>query len=157
MAPWDVSTHDTADLCDTNFRESLLEYNKLDCLSLFEVISTFNKLVKKSFGISIFKYPTLPSLAFNLYRKKFMPKNAQIPITFAENYPDFKACYKWCHVVVYQPYGKNLFYYDVNSLYPYVMSSFRYPIGKTIYFEGSRPLEDLNLVMTILVETIVLP
>lgn len=29
-----------------------------------------------------------------------------------------------------------LFYYDVNSLYPYIMSKFELPTGKLVYFEG---------------------
>ena len=32
--------------------------------------------------------------------------------------------------------GNKIKCYDVNSLYPYVMSKFDMPVGKAIYFEG---------------------
>jgi len=34
------------------------------------------------------------------------------------------------HTDVYKPKGENLYYYDVNSLYPYVMKIYPMPIGK---------------------------
>lgn len=33
-------------------------------------------------------------------------------------------------------YFSKLFYYDVNSLYPFIMSKFELPTGKLVYFEG---------------------
>jgi len=46
--------------------------------------------------------------------------------------------YRGGHVDVYKPYGKDLYYYDVNSLYPYVMDKYYYPIGTPQYFEYTR-------------------
>ena len=34
------------------------------------------------------------------------------------------------------PLDKQIYAYDVNSLYPYVMKEFPYPIGSPTYFEG---------------------
>jgi hypothetical protein len=34
------------------------------------------------------------------------------------------------------PIGANIYAYDVNSLYPFVMKAFKYPIGSPTYFEG---------------------
>nr|YP_009486079.1 hypothetical protein [Cantharellus lutescens]AWA82204.1 hypothetical protein [Cantharellus lutescens] len=51
-------------------------------------------------------------------------------------YEFFKSGYTGGSVDVYIPYGKNLFSYDVNSLYPYVMKSFPMPVGNPIQFEG---------------------
>lgn len=54
--------------------------------------------------------------AYALNRKsKFLSKNAQIPITWAEEYRDFKEGYRGGAVDVYRPHGYNLYYYDVNS------------------------------------------
>lgn len=38
---------------------------------------------------------------------------------------------------MFKSFGKNIFGYDVNSLYPYVMSKFDMPIGKIKFFEGN--------------------
>lgn len=35
-------------------------------------------------------------------------------------YRDIKIGYSGAITEVYKPYGENLYYYDVNSLYPYV-------------------------------------
>ena len=40
---------------------------------------------------------------------------------------------------VYKPRsnrGENLYYYDVNSLYPTMMAKFPMPVGKPVAFEG---------------------
>jgi hypothetical protein len=37
---------------------------------------------------------------------------------------------------VYKPYGENIYRYDVNSLYPYVMNNSAMPVGSPVYFEG---------------------
>lgn len=33
--------------------------------------------------------------------------------------------------------NETLYYYDVNSLYPYIMATQPMPVGKPIYFEGN--------------------
>jgi hypothetical protein len=40
------------------------------------------------------------------------------------------------------PKGTKIYCYDVNSLYPYVMSKFDMPIGKPTLFEGNIRLID---------------
>jgi hypothetical protein len=42
------------------------------------------------------------------------------------------------------PKATKIYCYDVNSLYPYVMSKFDMPIGKPIYFEGDIRAIDPN-------------
>jgi len=56
-------------------------------------------------------------------------------------YSQIKKGYTGGAVDVYKPYGKEVYRYDVNSLYPYVMKEFAMPVGHGIYFEG-----DISLV-----------
>ena len=35
------------------------------------------------------------------------------------------------------PAGMKIYAYDVNSLYPFVMKTFKFPIGYPTYFEGN--------------------
>jgi len=132
---WDVSTHDTADLNDPIFREGLLNYNMIDCKVLHDVIYKFYTECLNEFKIDILNCPTLPSIAFKLFRSHFMNDKQPIGISWLEQYNKLKPGYRGGHVDVYKPYGKDLYYYDVNSLYPFVMDKYYYPIGAPQYFE----------------------
>lgn len=62
---------------------------------------------------------TISGLALRIYLKHFYNNN--IPVVDKHSlYHDIKQSYYGGITEVYKPYGKNLFYYDVNSLYPYV-------------------------------------
>jgi len=87
------------------------------------------------YRVDVHKYPTLPSLAFAIYRSNFM-KNSNIPIISGSMYDWFHKGYTGGSVDVYKPYGKNIFRYDVNSLYPYVMKNYAVPVGNPTFFEG---------------------
>jgi hypothetical protein len=51
-------------------------------------------------------------------------------------YHEIKKGYTGGSVVVFKPYGENIYRYDVNSLYPYVMKEYPMPTGNPTYFEG---------------------
>ena len=138
-----VLNHDQANLNDLKFKDKLLAYNKQDCLALYNVILTFNKTINELFKIEVFNVPTLPSLAFKVWKSRFVSRNIQIPITWWEDYNNYKEAYQGGAVDVYKPYGTNLYYYDVNSLYPYVMMANKFPTGQWGKFWGARPLKDI--------------
>ena len=46
-------------------------YCELDCIILYKVIEIFSKYIFNLFKLDIFKYPTLPSLAFAIFRSNF--------------------------------------------------------------------------------------
>jgi hypothetical protein len=87
------------------------------------------------YRVDVHKYPTLPSLAFAIYRSNFLG-DFKIPIISGKLYNFFHRGYTGGSVDVYKPYGKNVYRYDVNSLYPYVMKEFPVPVGNPTFFEG---------------------
>jgi len=61
---------------------------------------------------------TISGLALKIYLKDYYNNN--IPnINVSSLYNDIKKAYYGGITEVYRPYGENLYYYDVNSLYPY--------------------------------------
>jgi len=99
------------------------------------VIAKFSEQIFTLFRIDILKYPTLPSLALAIYRNNFMG-DAKIPLIHGALYDFLVQGYTGGSVDVYKPTGNNIYRYDVNSLYPFVMQKFPMPIGNISYFEG---------------------
>ena len=62
-----------------------IKYCELDCLVLYKVLEKFPQNIYTLFRMDIFKYPTLSSLAFAIYRSKFL-KDYQIPLIHGEMY-----------------------------------------------------------------------
>lgn len=88
------------------------------------------------FRLDIMKYPTLPSLAFAIYRTHFL-KDHKIPLIDGDLFTQLKKGYTGGAVDVYKAFSENntkIYRYDVNSLYPYVMREYAMPVGKPIYF-----------------------
>jgi hypothetical protein len=71
-----------------------------------------------NYHIHATKSLTISSLSMDIYLKIFYDNN--IPLIKQKSiYNNIKQSYYGGITEVYKPYGKNLFYYDVNSLYPY--------------------------------------
>jgi hypothetical protein len=134
-----------------NIKNELLNYNKRDCKVLYEILLKFAQGIHDQYQINITTYPTLSSIAFAIYRSNYIRKNFNIPITSKKEYDRMCKSYRGGHVDVYIPYGENLYCYDINSLYPYVMHKYEYPVGVAKYF--SKPLgkfADLNNIFGII-------
>jgi len=138
-----------------DFREEAIKYCSIDCISLYEILDKFNQLIFNHFKINIVKYPTLSSLAFAIFRTHFLVKDEDIPKNvYDEKGNVIKPIYSKIHMLsgkiadnirlsytggavdMYIPKGVNIHTYDVNSLYPFVMREFPYPISTPTYFEG---------------------
>jgi hypothetical protein len=136
-----------------NFKLEAVKYCQLDCQSLHEVLTKFNELIFKEFSIDIDKCLTLPSLAMRIYKSHFMPKDSIYQLG-GEVEQNIRQSYSGGAVDVYKPHNKigswfskqyyKLFYYDVNSLYPSVMSRLLMPIGRPVAFEGDIRLVEPN-------------
>lgn len=88
-------------------------------------------------------YPTLPSLAFGIYRSHYIKKH-KIPKIGGQIYTDIKQGYTGGHTDVYIPYGNKIFCYDINSLYPFVMRNCSMPVGTPKFFQGDILEKDPN-------------
>ena len=62
------------------WKAAIVKYCIQDSVALHQIIITFAKLIFDKFNIDINKYPTIPSLAFAIYRSKYMPADT-IPVT----------------------------------------------------------------------------
>lgn len=63
-------------------------------------------------------------------------KDFKIPLISGNLFNDLKNSYTGGATDMYIPKGENIFCYDVNSLYPFVMKNSYMPVGNITYFEG---------------------
>ena len=90
---------------------------------------------------TLIKCPTTPSLAMKVFSTRFKDDYEKATSTnyygkwgeFLESY--VRAGYYGGRTEVFTPYLESFFHFDINSLYPYVMKSFPYPVGNPEYFE----------------------
>ena len=77
-----------------------------------------------------------------IYRCNYL-KDYKIPIISGKLFSDLRQSYTGgsTDMGLRPPEGKNIYAYDVNSLYPTVMKNEQMPVGNITYFEG-----DINLV-----------
>jgi len=113
------------------------KYCEQDCRVLYQIINIFSRRIFEQFKINIHNYPTLPSLAFAIFRSNFLDKVKNgIPLITGEIYNYIKKSYTGGAVDVYKPHGNDVKAYDVNSLYPSQMQSRPMPVGSPTFFQG---------------------
>ena len=103
-----------------NLKSECLNYLHKDVIGLYKVMDEFSRLVYINFNEQITNALTITRLALNIFIKKYY-KNKFIPsINKIYLFNFIKEAYFGGITDVYKPYGKDLCYIDVNSLYPYV-------------------------------------
>jgi len=122
-----------------NFKDEAIKYCELDCISLFQILVKFNHLIFDRFKLNINKFPTLPSLSFAIFKTHYISEDMEgIHMISGDISNKIRKGYTGGAVDMYiptNPMGKKIYAYDVNSLYPYIMSKFKMPIGNPTYFE----------------------
>ncbi|KAF6170837.1 hypothetical protein GIB67_015789 [Kingdonia uniflora] len=80
------------------------------------------------YNIDITSCLTLSSLAMKIFRSRYY-NDKEFPIHIPNRNEDefFRSGYYGRHADMYKAYGKNLYYYDVNSLYPFIMKTYPMP------------------------------
>nr|QHR86556.1 putative DNA polymerase [Picea sitchensis] len=129
-----------------NRRDQLLEYLKQDIRLLGGVMLKAQEIYWTQFKVDIVKCLTVSSLAMKIYRMSFYDPNS-FPIHLPSKNEDtfIRRGYYGGHSDMYIPYGENLYYYDVNSLYPYIMKTFNMPGGKPVWHGDLQSQELSNL------------
>ena len=154
-----------------SFMSELKAYNIQDCVALYNILIKFDKLIREKFNFNFHSNPTLSSLAFSIYRNHYIPShliytervkkgNKFITNTLShiDNlnqtfYSFIRNSYFGGHVDSYIPYfnvsqnntNQVLYHYDVVSLYPYVMKSFKLPYKIKQFVEGNILLSNKEL------------
>ena len=118
-----------------NLRYETLKYCVQDCVTLYQVLDEFFKQNFLMNGVNASDYVSIPSLNYANFRTRFL-NDFEIPVITGEMYEFIKDSYYGGAVDVYKPYGKNVYRYDVNSLYPYIMRNYPMPIGQPTIVDG---------------------
>lgn len=100
------------------------EYNKYDCMGLYEVLQKFFEANDYQVGL------TLSQTAMTRYRTSYQQK----PIRCVREHEDIiRNAYFGGRVEIYRynfDMAKDFYIYDMNSLYPFCLREFEYPYGE---------------------------
>ena len=127
-----------------SFCDETVKYLLMDLNCLYEIIKKANKQIFLDYDVNMSDNNTISGLALRIFLKKYY--NDNIPfINKSSIYKDIKGGYYGGITEVYKPYDENLFYFDVNSLYPFV--AFQDMPGlectKVEYFNDKQNINDL--------------
>lgn len=111
-----------------------MDYLKLDILILGGRMQKAQEIYYNMFSVDIESKITLSSLALSIFRTQYYD-DAKTAIYIPNQNQDcfIRRGYYGGHTDTYIPYGEDLFYYDVNSLYPYGLKEYPPPGGKPVW------------------------
>jgi hypothetical protein len=115
-------------------------YNRIDCEGLHHLIFKFFHTLVVEFKIDFSQCVTLPQLSMMLFRAVHLKSNKLIRLLSDRHHRFFKQAFYGSNVSVYKPYGEHLYYYDVNSLYPWAMLQCM-PVGSPKPYDVTKGLE----------------
>jgi DNA polymerase type B, organellar and viral len=114
----DIALYNSSLSTNWNLREEPLNYLIKDLTSLLEILRKFQDHLWKDHNLEMTEGLTISSLAKNKFFKYYL-QNSKIPLINTNNLFNFLySAYYGGITEVYKPYGQNLTYLDVNSLYP---------------------------------------
>lgn len=103
---------------DWDFKDECLKYLKDDLITLFLIMDKFKKNIHRNFGVEVLNSPTISRLAYDIYMENYYKNNIPL-ISKLDIWSFIKEAFFGGMSEVYKPYGNDLYYYDVNSLYPF--------------------------------------
>ncbi|KAL4553913.1 hypothetical protein LXL04_040018 [Taraxacum kok-saghyz] len=125
-------------------KDALLDYMRQDVYLLGGVMLKAQDIYWNLYKVDIESKITLSSLALNIFRLIYYD-DSLFPIHIPTKNEDkfIRHAYYGGHTDVYKPFGEDLYYYDVNSLYPFVMKEYPMPAGHPVWYSrlDNRDLE----------------
>ncbi len=104
-----------------DFKVESLSYLSKDLISLYQILKKVNRALFLDFNVKMSNCLTVSKMSYEIFSKDYLSVDKPIPLINKKSiYRDLKLGYYGGNTEVYKPYGENLYYYDVNSLYPYV-------------------------------------
>jgi len=102
-----------------NLKLECLNYLNKDIKGLYEVMNEFSRLVFIEFNIQMTDALTITRLSINNFKQNFYKKHSIPYINKIYLFNFIKEGYYGGITEVYIPYGRDLIYIDINSLYPF--------------------------------------
>nr|QWO71373.1 DNA polymerase [Termitomyces sp. DKA64] len=114
----DLGLYNSCAKLNWNLRKETLIYLNKDLTSLFEILNIFQRHLFEDHNLEMTEHLTISSLAKTKFLKYYL-KKSKIPLINSNNLFNFLfSAYFGGITEVYKPFGKDLIYLDVNSLYP---------------------------------------
>ena len=109
--------------------EGLSDYLKNDVVGLYDIILKFETLVN-SLGGNI--KLTIGSTALDIYLRNYYEGGL---LAVERLYNEMRSAYYGGRTEVFKTYGRNLYHYDYNSMFPSVMLN-NFPVGSPVEIKG---------------------
>jgi hypothetical protein len=106
-------------LYNTKLFHEFLEYALQDSKALFDALVSARSIYRDKYKVDICSILSTSTLSLKIYRQHFL--KTYIPILTGVEDGFIRSAYYGGATDIYKAYGKNLYYYDVNSLYPHAM------------------------------------
>jgi len=110
----DISLYDNLDLLSV-----FLNYSIQDSKCLYEALLSAQDIYYNEYQVDITTIFSTSTLSLKIFRQSYL--KTDIPIMSKSEDSFVRKSYFGGSTDVYKGYGENLYYYDVNSLYPYAM------------------------------------
>lgn len=127
--------HNTVTLTNLNsMKDELLKYMIQDIRLLGGIMLKAQDIYISNYSVDIVSKLTVSSLALTIFRTQYYDVES-FPIHIPSMNEDtfIRRGYYGGHADAYIPHGENLYYYDVNSLYPFIMKEYPMPGGKPVW------------------------
>ena len=127
-----------------NLKEQTLKYLESDLISLLQIMYEFSNHVFDNHQVQVTECFTITSLAVKIFLNKYYKVISLALLKKPDIYRDLKEGYYGGLSEVYRRYGENLYYYDVNSLYPF--SSLKDMPGRFCKYIEAHSEDGLNII-----------